>query len=102
MYECHITIEPVFDERLAQAKVLAGLVEFKVASLYMKRDREATELRSENDTFMTGHDQDFDNIQERMGDLVALLRLNGFNVWRYKIEQILVDSKYQGDTLGLL
>lgn len=34
-YECHITIEPVFDDRLSALKMIAGFFDFKVADLLM-------------------------------------------------------------------
>lgn len=94
MLECHITISPVFDERLVLAEEIAKNYNFKVANLLMQRRKEDTPERSKNDTFMTGHDKDLHNIRTRMIDLISDLRDNGFDVWRYKIEDILVDSKF--------
>lgn len=101
MYESHITIEPVFDEKLMQARAHAMQFRFKVASLLMKKRQTDQPERSEHDTFMTGHDTDFDSLQTRMSELVQVLQTRGFKVWRYKIEHILLDSRTE-DVLNLL
>lgn len=102
MYECHITINPVFDEQLERVKLMAESHGFKVATLLLKKREDANEQRSQNDTFMTGHDDDFDNLRKRMSQLIVTLNYHNFKVWRYKIEHILLDSEYQNDPLGLL
>lgn len=92
-FECHITIEPVFDDELDHVKQIASRYKFRVADLLMKKDREATETRSEKDTFMTSHSQDLLDMKERMICAVKDLRVNGYKVWRYKIEDIVIDSR---------
>lgn len=99
--ESHITIEPVFDERREAAALLAKPYNFKLAHLLMQKEREATAERSDRDTFMTGHSKSRRDIIERTKQLVMVLKANGFKVWRYKIEDTLIDSRNE-DVFGLL
>lgn len=99
--EAHVTIEPVFDERREKAAEIAASFGFRLADLLMKKEREATEQRSDKDTFMTGHSQSKSDINSRTIRLVATLTAEGFKVWRYKIEDTLVDSR-NADTWRLI
>lgn len=100
-FECHVTIEPVFDEKLALVTELAKGRHFRVADLLMRKRKEDTPERSKFDTFCTGHSKDYDDLSVRMQLLIDDLESAGFKVWRYKIENTLMDSKYS-DVLGLL
>lgn len=91
--ECHVTIEPVFDEKLERVKEIARLYKFKVADLLMKKRKEDSETRSKNDTFCTGHSKNIDDIMDRVQKLISHLKQEGFQVWRAKIEDTLVDTK---------
>lgn len=102
MYECHVTIEPVFDRHLEHAKSIAGVWQFRVAELLMQKRRDDKPVRSANDTFMTSHHQEYAKLRERMIGLCNALREQGFKVWRYKIEYIMLDSKTDPDELNLL
>lgn len=130
-FECHITIEPVFDDhdgddmecsrcgcclierdharngcpgpvtRLSQLKDIVSIYNFRVADLLMKKRAIDTEERSKNDTFCTGHSKDYEDIHRRMVDLIGHLQEAGFKVWRYKLEDTILDSRNE-DVLGLL
>ena len=100
-YECHITIEPVFDDRLEAFRVLCETENFHVAKLLMQKREADTPERSAKDSFCTGHSQDIVDITERMIRLVGLLQTCGYDVWRYKIEDCVIDSR-NSDNLGLL
>lgn len=100
-FESHITIEPVFDDALAKATELAKLEGFKIANLLMQKREIDTPERSKHDTFMTGHSQSFGDLRERTIRLVNLLKVNDFKVWRYKIEDVPIDSR-KHDAFGLL
>lgn len=100
-YECHITIEPVFDDRLELFKKVCETQNFHVAKLLMQKRAEDTPERSAKDSFCTGHSQNFWDIMDRMVRLVGALQKAGFDVWRYKIEDCVVDSRKQ-DSLDLL
>lgn len=100
-YEAHVTIEPVFDEARERANLLAKEHRFKLAYLLMqKREHDAPE-RSKHDTFMTAHGQNLEELIERTQSLIMALKTAGYKVWRYKIEDTVLDSRAH-DALGLL
>jgi len=98
-HEAHVTIEPVFGERLELFRSICKDHGFKAANLLMQKDRTATAERSDKDTFCTGHGKGdlygMIDIASRMTDLVAHLRGRGFVVWREKIEQVVHDVKHE-------
>ncbi len=93
-YEAHVTVEPVFEARLEQFKVICHDYKFRVANLLMQKRRGDTEERSKNDSFCTGRGISYTDIKTRMLALVERLEKEGFKVWRYKIESTLLDSRY--------
>lgn len=95
-YEAHVTVEPVEGERLSFMKLIAEDYSFRVAELLL---RNGTKHR--DDTFCTSRHVDWDHIRIRTEGLVRDLRENGFKVFRYKIEDTLVDSNIR-DELNLL
>lgn len=92
-YESHITIEPVFGSRLQMFKNICSVFSFKAADLLMQKDRKETAKRSAKDTFCTGRDKDFENLKNRMECLALHLRFENFQVWRCKIEAVLIDER---------
>lgn len=94
-FECHVTVEPVYDERLERLKAIAAEpgIKFKVADLLMRKRMADTPERSQFDTFCTGRDVIYPNLEERMRNLVEALIEEGFEVWRYKIENTLLDVR---------
>lgn len=101
MFECHITIDPILDEKNKdRVDFLAKGEEFKLAKLYIMRPGVAKQ--STKDTFMTGHSQVEVTLRDRMIRLVKKLQASGYTVRRYKIELILLDSRHQNDPLKLL
>ena len=100
-YECHVTIEPIFDDRLMTAQEIAKRHGFRVAELLMQRRKEDTQERSKDDTFMTGRSSLKDDLISRMRALMLELSSCGFMVWRYKIEDTIIDSKID-DVFGVL
>lgn len=99
--EAHVTIEPVFDRDRTRAAAVASEYGFRLADLLMKKSRSETEKRSNKDTFMTGHSKSCDDIYLRTKNLIWDLQANGFKVWRYKIENTLLDSR-SADVWGLV
>lgn len=93
-YEAHVTVEPVFEDRLEQFKVICHDYKFRVANLLMQKRREDSEERSKNDSFCTGRGISYTDTKKRMLALVERLEKEGFKVWRYKIESTLLDSRY--------
>lgn len=92
-YEAHITVEPVFDEELDRMKSLVRQHGFRVADLLMKKRVADTPTRSAYDTFCTARSENYDDIYSRTLNCVKLLGENGFRVWRYKIEDTLLDVR---------
>lgn len=93
-YECHITIDPVTDENeRATLEVLVRSHNFQLAKLFMAKDQPST-----RDTFMTGHDSNYERMKLRMGQLIQSARRLGFIIRRAKIEHIIFDTKY-GDVM---
>ncbi len=100
-YEAHITIEPVFGERLVEAKAICEEGAFRIAELLMRKRQEDTPERSKYDTFATSSGGNLLDIGIRTRDTVVALKLAGFKVWRYKIEDTLIDSRSHA-ALGIL
>lgn len=100
-FESHVTIEPIYDEKLEIASNIAKLHGFKIATLLMKKRAEDTETRSQYDTFMTAHSKSLSKMIIGITGLVEELQKQGFKVWRYKIEDIMMDSRTK-DVLNLL
>ncbi len=94
-YECHITIEPVFGLRLAEADNIAKKYQFRLANLLMQKREEDTAERSKYDTFMTSTNMKFGELESNMIALIYELQEEGFKVWRYKIEDTICDSKFK-------
>ena len=87
-FEAHITIDPVEADDL-EVRVIAGSLGFRIAELLMKKTLDPSKL----DTFMTAKSKHFTDIDSRTKRAVSLLQSNGYNVRRYKIENILVDER---------
>ncbi len=100
-YESHVTIDPVFDEKREQVSEIAKKYGFKLAHLLMQKSKMDTPEESKRDTFMTGHGVNFIDIGFRTMNVVKELKLSGFTVHRYKIEDILLDSRIE-DVFNLL
>lgn len=98
-FECHITIEPVFDKDLEKFKALCLQHGFKVAELLMQKRKEDSPERSQKDSFCTGRAKDYDSLFEKMNHLSQALKNNNFKVWRMKIEAILFDQKFNKEEL---
>lgn len=92
-YECHITVEPVFGERLELLNELAVRYQFRVANLLFQRRATETPTRSNKDSFCTGRDQKYDDMKTRMEALVVSMEESGFQVWRRKIEAVILDER---------
>ena len=100
-YECHVTIEPVFDERREALASLADRFFFKLADLLMKKRKADTEERSDKDSFLTSTHVDYNLLLVRMEHLIKALKQEDYKVHRYKIEYVMLDSR-SDDELGLL
>lgn len=85
-YECHVTIEPVFNERLEKLKLICSEYNFRVAKLTMEKGP------NQKDSFTTGRDKDVNRLLLRMMNLVENLKKEGFEVFRSKIENCILDT----------
>lgn len=98
-YECHITIEPVFEDwgNIKIVEEIAIRNGFKLAKLLMQKRTEDTPERSKNDTFMTSHGKELLDLTYRMINCCKELQDAGFTVYRYKIEDIVLDSRIKDE-----
>lgn len=100
-YFDHVTIEPVFENNLEELKALIEETGFRVASLLMKKREEDTETRSQYDTFMTNHYETKEDAANGIRWVASILKENRYKIWRYKIEDVIMDSRGD-DVLELL
>jgi hypothetical protein len=49
---------------------------------------------SRKDAFCTGRGKNFNEVKERMDNLVSALRASNFDVWRAKIEAVIHDERF--------
>lgn len=92
-YEAHVTIEPVFGERFDHFEKCCTPYKFRPAELLLQKQRDQTPTRSNKDSFCTGHSKTYDDLFSRTQQLVEDLKEAGFEVWRYKIEGIVLDVR---------
>ncbi len=100
-FESHITVSPVFGGELEEFRNICSQYKFKVAKLLLKKTETDLGVESDLDSFATGHGTDLHELARRMEVLLDLLVLRGFNVIRYKIEDIIIDSRHD-DYLKLI
>lgn len=100
-FEAHITIDPVFDAARRQAEMLGEIYNFRMAKLILRKREADQERPHEDDSFFTGRAKDSDELIVRTAGLVKALRMSGFVVRRYKIEDTILDSRVE-DELELL
>ena len=87
-YESHVTIEPVFDEKLERFVSLCTSRGFRVAKLLMQKG-----VANDKDSFCTGQSKDIDELRHRMILLVDSLLDNEFTIYRYMIEAVVLDVR---------
>lgn len=88
-YECHITIEPVFGDRLKLFESHCKKYNFKVAKLIMVDGKP-----NQRDSFCTGRSDTYSDMYSRMCLLVSDLKGSLFLLHRAKIEEILLDERF--------
>lgn len=84
-YECHVTIEPVFGKRLEEFKQLCTIWGFRVAKLVMEKGP------NRKDSFCTGRSKSVEDLELRMSNLIIALQRCEFKIFRYKIENCILD-----------
>jgi hypothetical protein len=92
-FEAHVTLEPVFDDRLEFLRQVAKQYHFRVADLLMQKSASGEATPSQKDSFCTARSKEWRVIESRTRYFVNALRSRGFKVYRYKIENTIVDSK---------
>jgi hypothetical protein len=92
-FECHVTVEPVYGRRLDELHDVALVFDFRTADLLMRKRLEDTPERSQFDTFLTARSTDYAALYKSMHHLLARLKSEGFQVWRFKIENTLLDVR---------
>jgi len=100
-YESHVTLDPVFGDRLDVLREACSAHGFRVAKLLMKKRGTDAGVPSDLDSFCTGTSRDLDGLRDTMQALILALKAGGFVVRRYKIETIVLDSRVD-DELHLL
>lgn len=100
-YESHVTVEPIFEERLELFKRLCESRSFRVAKLLMQKKESREFVVNNNDAFCTGHGTDSNELLKRMLLLLFDLNKNGFRIRRYKIENIILDSRNSDELFKL-
>jgi hypothetical protein len=88
-YECHVTVEPVFGERLEELKSLADSCSFRVANLVML-DKD---FPNQKDSFCSARHKDLQTLGDLMLRFVGALKIKEYKVFRYKLEATLFDTK---------
>jgi len=94
-YESHVTVEPCFGDELKTFNQISGQFGFRVADLFLQKDRTVTPERSNKDSFCTGKDKNYEDLKLRMDCLVTKLEKYNIQVWRAKIEAILYDERFK-------
>ncbi len=100
-YEAHITLEPLFDEQHEELVTICSHYGFHVAELLMRRRQNDLPERSRDDSFATGRSKTLEDLKGRMLALMDELTRQGFVIWRYKIEDTVLDSRYGDETWPL-
>lgn len=100
-FEAHVTIEPVFEERFELFKTVCNQFGFRAAELLMKKRKHDTPQRSTYDSFCTSRSDDVQEISTRMKEFMHELTKIGFQVWRFKVEQAIIDSRYDDSMFPL-
>lgn len=92
-FESHITVEPAYDEDLERLKEIVRPFGFRVADLLMRKRLRDTPERSQFDTFCTARCDDREGMIATTKECVDALQAQDFRVWRYKIEETLLDVR---------
>jgi len=93
MYECHVTIDPHEGDIREAVEIIAANFGFKVANLVMIRNRVVTEERSNKDLFISSKSEYLPELELRMHKLISILSSIKIEIWRYKLEHIIIDMK---------
>ncbi len=95
-FESHVTLEPFLDDKTKEGSFnhICARHGFRPAGLFLQKRKDDTPERSRFDAFCTSRDTSYSPLWERTVHLLDSLREQGFMVWRYKIESVVLDSRY--------
>lgn len=96
-YEIHVTLDPVFDERLEALAKVAEPRHFRVADLLMQKRSDDTPERSKYDSFLTARADSYDEARRMLNMMELALVMNGFTRRRSKIEAVVFDERTIAD-----
>jgi len=94
-FECHVKLKPVDEKFKPLLKKICDFHKFRVAKLLMQKGVSAI------DAFCTTRSTSYKDIVVRTQYFIAELKINGFDVTRYKVENTLLDSNVK-DIFSLL
>lgn len=97
-FEAHVTVEPVSDHRFKEFEALCKPHQFRVAELFMRKRKDGNLLRSPYDSFCTGRSGNYSDLYTRMQQVVKACQEAGIKVWRYKIENTLLDVRISNES----
>lgn len=92
-YESHVTLAPVEGGKLEELRAICSNYKFRVADLLLKKG-----VASDLDSFCSSRGKDMEELTGRMMSLIDELVLREFDVWRYKIESVIIDVRTKGQT----
>lgn len=88
-YKTHVTIAPDFD-RLGQVEAIATQFHYHMGKLLLLKKEDEN---SHKDMFFTARHQEYTLAVKDLKEFMIALHKAGFGVIRYKIENVVLDSK---------
>lgn len=86
-YEVHINVPLCAGPARVELDQLARACRFKLS------DMDGHEHGEKRETILTTHDRHYVDAQDRTRHMCLLLKTSGFELIRYKIEHVLIDSR---------
>lgn len=83
----------MYGERLQAFQILCEKFHFKIADFLLWKDRPSNERRGNLDAFCTGRAKTYEEGATKLFGLSDALTAAGIDVWRRKIEAVLLDER---------
>ena len=99
-FEAHVTVEPLQGQLKEHFDRVCQCNGFKPANLVMIKE-DGSSTPSNQDTFCTARGNSVSELKQLIYSLAGDLDNLRIKIWRYKIESIIIDSKFN-DELNLL
>jgi hypothetical protein len=91
-FECHVTVKPLDDSQQEDLfEQICRKYWFKPAEFLLKKTRPS----GVPDAFCTARSKSYLELTQRMTELMTDLSAKGFEIWRYKIENTLLDVQLE-------